>query len=196
MPEHLSIADLKKKYAADPTSLTVAELQQLRKVQAIAQAQKQSEPTYMVHRRAEVASFFGCSIETVDRWFAKGAPAEARSLYDLAKIAKWHFGRKAERDGADSTAVTKEKLAFLKERRLGARQDRLAKAARLVDAEEVRGQVMTMWADVRSALLVIPAQAAPRLTGKGEAEIIQVLDADIRSALTSIADSWEQSHES
>ena len=195
MTKQPSIADLKRRYAADPSSLTVGELQQLHTLQNIAQAQKQHQPTYIVHSRREVAEFFGRGVAAIDQWAKAGMPAEGRSAYDLSKIAKWRVGRMSDTNPADE-AEKREKLALIKERRLTARQDRLAKGGKLLDAEEVHGRVMTMCTEVQSALLAIPMQVAPRLAGKGEAEIIQILDGDIRSALAAVADNWEQSHES
>jgi phage terminase Nu1 subunit (DNA packaging protein) len=193
MPEPLSIAELKRKYASDPSSLTVAELQQLRKVQTIAQAQKPPPaPLYIVQRRSQVGEFFGVTTDAVDKWVAKGLPVEGRSRYDLSRIAQWYVSRKSQHDDADAAAVAKEKLGLLRERRLATRQERLARSGELVEAETAQARVMSMCADIRSAILELPGQIAPQLVGKSEGEMTAVLDTAVRGALNGLADKWER----
>lgn len=70
----------------DPKSAIKRKANDLRKT--LAQLDKLTGQSFTVSRRADVAAFFGQSIQAVDKWIGAGMPG-SRNAYDLHKIVVW-----------------------------------------------------------------------------------------------------------
>ena len=70
----------------DPKSEIKRKANAMRK--ALAQIDKLTGQSFTVARRADVAKFFDCSVQAVDKWLAAGCPGN-RNAYDLHAIVVW-----------------------------------------------------------------------------------------------------------
>lgn len=71
---------------ADPKAAIKKKANDLRKT--LVQLDKLTGTNFIVTRRADVAAFFGQSIQAVDKWIGAGMPG-SRNNYDLHKIVVW-----------------------------------------------------------------------------------------------------------
>lgn len=145
---------------------------------------------------AELAAAFGCSQESVRLWsindglpcLRRGSPGvEAR--YPLPECIAWLVARERAKEAENPTGRRAEWVAVKIDRE---RLKLAEEAGKLVAVDGVRSAAALVGRRVRDSLLTIPDKLAPVIAAEtDQARCWSLLDAEIRSALTALAD-WEQ----
>lgn len=143
---------------------------------------------------AELAAAFGCSEEAVRLWtindglpcLRRGSPGvEAR--YPLPECIAWLVARERAKEAENPTGRRAEWVAVKIDRE---RLKLAEEAGKLVAVDGVRSAAALVGRRVRDSLLTIPDKVAPVIAAEtDQARCWKLLDAEIRSALTALADS-------
>lgn len=118
--------------------------------------------------RTGIAYVIGCSVNHVNKLVAKGMPRARRGQYDIAQVVQWLLSDATSRAGVDPDelpavveARTRLYVAQEEHKRLETRR----LAGEVIDAEEVRSEMMALAQILVSALEGVPMRAAQDLIG-------------------------------
>jgi len=144
-------------------------------------------------RKEQVAEAFGVHHKTVIAWVKAGCPAKRASrhkpwTFDLTAVDAWIRrkgrqttpGRPPTRDGSE---LARAKLQLTLERALWARLKRQELEGVLHNAEDCQARQLRQIIAVRSAFADLPRSLAPRLAGRKEEQIADILAKRIRDII-------------
>ena len=147
--------------------------------------------------RKETAEFFGVAKTTLDQWRADGCPVESSggkgvpTIYDTAKVFRWHMEKKSDPSGDYSELLEFEKYRKIK------RENDLA-SGELLLADDVRAAFADMVLTARGKILGIKGRLAPLLKEFIEDRenfglALETVDDAIRDILTEMAEAKHNS---
>jgi phage terminase Nu1 subunit (DNA packaging protein) len=140
---------------------------------------------HQVNKRA-AAEFFGVSVQALDGWFLRGAPAGEKVgrnlMLDLSALARWRIGQESGSElEVERTRLTK------------AQADKTEMESAELAGVLVRvGEVAEYWARsssaVRARLLSMPAKIGPRArVATNDQEAAAIVEAEVIEALQELS---------
>lgn len=150
----------------------------------------------MLVNRIKLADVLGCSLPTVDKYLAEGAPyidrpgvaGKTQWNIETGDVIQWLIDRASGKDetkeSVRDSAETRERVAIagLKELELGLKQKVL------IHVDDVNEIVSEQFAVIKSHLVGIPARLAQELAAEDDAgKVRDALRVEINSALEAIS---------
>jgi phage terminase Nu1 subunit (DNA packaging protein) len=142
-------------------------------------------PDFIVGR-TEAAKFFGISVQALQKWFARGAPAGKKVgrqvLVDLSAVAQWRLGRNTESEFDQA----RTRLAI-------AQADKTELESAELAGQVIRtDEVIECWARsagaMRSRLLSLPAKIGPRVrVAQNDQEAAAIVETEVLEALQELS---------
>jgi hypothetical protein len=139
---------------------------------------------FVVARRADIAEFFGVSLDAVDKWRERKMPGEP-SAWDLAVIAKWLRERES--------ALRKRQQSDDPGRRLKSAKASLA----VLELREQRGLLIrkaeheryciSLCQILRESFLSLPPTLGIQVEGKSAAEATAIILEGVKDVLSNLA---------
>ena len=138
-----------------------------------------------VTTQEDVAKAFGVTERTVSRWIRAGMPKAKAGHYKLIKIKEWRAAKLNKHKSSKAIKPDKNNWdeRFRKAKAQKAELDYQQAIGRLVSIDEIEAGRIERILIVKKALLSLPKDVAPQITGMDPREVQSFLDKRIREVI-------------
>ena len=136
--------------------------------------------------RSALAKTFNVSLQTVDRWVARGCPHKRTGkgyVFDIEQVKAWQkkYQRSLQKEDPDYQAA---KLKHKQEQARALEIMNLVKLKKLCNAQEMQRVIERDYTDLKKSLYNMIHRLPPLLTEKKEPDIFETLKGELDDCLT------------